>query len=261
MKRFTPRSRSRTPMLIRRLAAALAAAALFLFPLPAPAAESAPPSAQVRTLTNGMRVVVLEDHAAPVVHVHSFYRFGALDETPGKTGLAHALEHMMFRGTRTLSSAGLDDMNARFGADLNAQTQNEQTHYYFVVPSDRADTLIRVEADRMRNLKLDAKDWAVEKGAVLQEYAQDYSNPIFQLLFGTAEKVYPGSRLGATALGLKADIEKATGADLRRYYDAWYHPNNATLVVTGDVRAADIFASAKKWFGPIPSVKLPARKQ
>jgi len=254
-------------VLLRRLAAAAAVAALVLAPLrPVPAsAQTAPPSAaplaQVRTLPNGMRVVVLEDHAAPVVHVHTFYRFGALDETPGKTGLAHALEHMMFRGTRTLSSAGLDDMNARFGADLNAQTQNEQTHYYFVVPSDRADTLIRVEADRMRNLKLDAKDWAVEKGAVLQEYAQDYSNPIFQLLFGTAEKVYPGSRLGATALGLKADIEKATVADLRRYYDAWYHPNNATLVVTGDVRAADIFASAKKWFGPIPSVKLPARKQ
>jgi zinc protease len=250
-------------LFIHRLAAAAAVAALVLSPLsPLPAAaQSAPPSAQVRTLANGMRVVVLEDHAAPVVHVHTFYRFGALDETTGKTGLAHALEHMMFRGTRTLSSAGLDDMNARLGADLNAQTQNEQTHYYFVVPSDRADTLIHVEADRMRNLKLDPKDWAVEKGAVLQEYAQDYSNPIFQLLFGTAEKVFPDSRLGGTALGAKADIEKATVADLRRYYDSWYHPNNATLVVTGDVKAADIFTSAKKWFGPIPSKKLPPRKQ
>ncbi|MDQ6925668.1 MAG: insulinase family protein, partial [Candidatus Eremiobacteraeota bacterium] len=250
-------------MFVRRLAAAAAVAALVLAPLrPLPAvAQSAPPSAQVRTLANGMRIVVLEDHAAPVVHVHTFYRFGALDETAGKTGLAHALEHMMFRGTRTISSAGLDDMNARLGADLNAQTQNEQTHYYFVVPSDRADTLIHVEADRMRNLKLDPKDWAVEKGAVLQEYAQDYSQPFFQLLFGTAEKVYPDSRLGGTALGAKADIEKASVADLRRYYDAWYRPNNATLVVTGDVKAADIFASAKKWFGPILSQKLPARKQ
>ena len=250
-------------MFIRRLAAAAAVAALVFSPLrPLPAgAQSTAPNAQVRTLPNGMRIVVLEDHAAPVVHVHTFYRFGALDETTGKTGLAHALEHMMFRGTHTISSAGLDDMNARLGADLNAQTQNEQTHYYFVVPADRADTLIHVEADRMRNLKLDPKDWAVEKGAVLQEYAQDYSNPIFQFLFGTVEKVYPDSRLGGTALGAKPDIEKATVADLRRYYDAWYHPNNATLVVTGDVKAADIFASAKKWFGPIPARKLPARKQ
>jgi zinc protease len=251
-------------MMIRRLAAALGAAALFLSPLrpaAAPAAASATPAAQVRTLANGMRVVVLEDHAAPVVHVHTFYRFGALDETPGKTGLAHALEHMMFRGTHALSSAGLDEMDARLGADLNAQTQNEQTHYYFVVPSDRVETIMRVEADRMRNLKLDPKDWALEKGAVLQEWAQDHSNPIFSFVFGTAEKVYPGSRLGETALGEKADIEKATVADLRRYYDAWYRPNNATLVVTGDVKAADVFAMAQRDFGPIPSHPLPARRQ
>ncbi len=251
-------------MLTRRLVAALGAAVLLLSPLrplAAPAAQSAPPSAQVRTLANGLRVVVLEDHAAPVVHVHTWYRFGALDETPGKTGLAHALEHMMFRGTGALSSAGLDDMNARLGASLNAQTQNEVTHYYFIVPSDRFDAIMRVEADRMRHLKLDPKDWALEKGAVLQEWAQDHSNPIFSFVFGAAEKVYPGSRLGQTALGEKQDIEKATVADLRRYYDAWYRPNNATLVVTGDVKAADVFAAAQRDFGSIPSHPLPARKQ
>jgi zinc protease len=256
-------------MMIRRIAAALGAAALFLCPLRplpapaqnAPAAASAAPSAQVRTLANGMRIVVLEDHAAPVVHVHTWYRFGALDETPGKTGLAHALEHMMFRGTPSLSSAGLDEMNARLGASLNAQTQNEMTHYYFVVPADRYETIMRVEADRMRHLKLDPKDWALEKGAVLQEWAQDHSSPVFSFVFGAAEKVYPGSRLGQTALGEKRDIEKATVADLRRYYDAWYQPNNATLVVTGDVKAADIFAAAQRDFGAIPAHKLPARKQ
>jgi zinc protease len=251
-------------MLIRRIIAAVWAASLLLASarlLPAEA-QSSPPSAQVRTLANGMRVVVLEDHAAPVVQVHTWYRFGALDETPGKTGLAHALEHMMFRGTHAISSAGLDDMNSRLGADLNAQTQNELTHYYFVVPADRVDTLLHVEADRMRNLKLDPKDWALEKGAVLQEWAQDHSNPIFEFIFSAvAGKVYPGSRLGETALGAKADIEKATVADLKRYYDAWYRPNNATLVVTGDVKAAAVFASAQKWFGPIPSHPLPARKQ
>ncbi len=250
-------------MLLRRLIAAAAVAALLLPPVrPLPAgAQNTVPSAQVRTLPNGLRVVVLEDHAAPVAHVHMYYRFGALDETPGKTGLAHALEHMMYRGTRTLSSAGLDDMNARLGADLNAQTHNEQTDFYFVVPSDRADAVIRVEADRMRNLKLDPKDWAVEKGAVLQEYAQDYSQPFFHVLFDTAEKMFPTSRLAHTALGAKVDIEKATAADLRRYYDAWYRPNNATLVVTGDVKPADVFASATKWFGPIPSRALPPRNQ
>ena len=247
-----------------RLAAVLAV--LFSFgaiapPVPASAAPTAAPAAQLRTLANGLRVVVLEDHAAPVAQVHTWYRFGALDETPGKTGLAHALEHMMFRGTKTLSSAGLDDFGARLGADVNAQTQNEVTHYYFVVPSDRVDATLRVEADRMRNLKLDPKDWDLERGAVLQEWAQDHSNPIFSFVFGIAQQVYPGSRLGETALGAKADIQKATVADLRRYYDEWYHPNNATLVVTGDVRAADVFAQAERAFGRIPAVPLPARRQ
>jgi zinc protease len=250
-------------MVIRRIVAALGAVALCLAPVRplAAAPDGGPPSAQLKTLANGLRVVVLEDHAAPVVQVHTWYRFGALDETPGKTGLAHALEHMMFRGTHALSSAGLDDMNARLGADLNAQTQNEQTHYYFVVPADRVDSIIHVEADRMRNLKLDPKDWNLERGAVLQEWAQDHSNAIFSFIFGTGEKVYPGSRLGQTALGEKSDIEKATVADLRRYYDEWYQPNNATLIVTGDVKATDVFAEAQKWFGPIPAHKLPARKQ
>src|ERR1700694_5268684 len=119
-------------MLVRRLAAVIAMAVLLCSPLQAPAAQSAPPAPQSRTLANGLKVVVIEDHAAPVAQVHIWYRFGALDETPGKTGLAHALEHMMFRGTHDLSSAGLDDMTARLGGEVNAQTENEMTHFYFV---------------------------------------------------------------------------------------------------------------------------------
>ena len=129
--------------MLRRLAAVAALFFLLVAPLgggfavaqDAPSAPSV--GAQVRTLADGLRVVVLEDHAAPVVQVQTWYRFGALDETPGKTGLAHALEHMMFRGTPTLSAAGLDDMGARLGADVNAQTENEDTHFFFVVPADR----------------------------------------------------------------------------------------------------------------------------
>src|SRR3984885_7432842 len=251
-------------MLLRRLAAALAAVVLLcspLQPLAAGAAQSTVPAPQSRTLANGLKVVVIEDHAAPVAQVHMWYRFGALDETPGKTGLAHALEHMMFRGTHDLSSAGLDDMTARFGGEVNAQTENEITHYYFVIPADRVDTIVHLEADRMRNLKLDAADWNIERGAVLGEYAEKHSNPVSSFIFNVNQRVYPGSRLGATSLGAKADIEKATVADLRRYYDAWYRPNNATLVVTGDVDAAAVFAEAQRYFGPIASAPLPARRQ
>jgi zinc protease len=251
-------------MLVRRLAAALAAVVLLCLPLqpvPARAAQTAPPAPQARTLANGLKVVVIEDHAAPVAQVHMWYRFGALDETPGKTGLAHALEHMMFRGTHDLSSAGLDDMTARFGGEVNAQTENEITHYYFVIPADRVDTIVHLEADRMRNLKLDPADWNVERGAVLGEYAEKHSNPVTSFIFNVNQRVFPNSRLGATSLGAKADIEKATVADLRKYYDEWYRPNNATLVVTGDVRAADVFAEAQRDFGAIPSAPLPARRQ
>ena len=254
-------------MPVRRLAAALCVAVLTLAlpyaplrPLPARAAQTTPPAPQTRTLRNGLKVVVIEDHAAPVAEVHTWYRFGALDETPGKTGLAHALEHMMFRGTRALSSAGLDDMTARLGAEVNAETENELTQFYFVVPADRVETILHLEADRMRGLKLDPADWNLERGAVLEEYAQKHSNPVSAFIFEVNQRVFPGSRLGATALGVKADIERATVADLRRYYDAWYRPNNATLVVTGDVRAADVFAQAQRWFGPIAAAPLPARR-
>ncbi|HEY0393729.1 MAG TPA: pitrilysin family protein [Candidatus Elarobacter sp.] len=251
-------------MLLRRLAAALAAAMLLcspLVPLTARAAQAAQtPAPQARTLANGLKVVVIEDHAAPVAQVHMWYRFGALEETPGKTGLAHALEHMMFRGTKDVSSAGIDDMTARLGAEVNAQTENEMTHYYFVIPADRVETIVHLEADRMRNLKLDPKDWNLERGAVLTEYAEKKSNPVSSFIFNVNQRVYPGSRLGSTSLGEKADIEKATVADLRRYYDEWYRPNNATLVVTGDVHADEVFADAQRWFGPIASAKLPQRR-
>jgi zinc protease len=260
----------RQTMSIRRLAVALALALSLCLPIGSAAAQSpAPdvlessesPTGQVRLLGNGMRIVVVEDHAAPVAQVQIWYRFGALDETPGKTGLAHALEHMMFRGTKDLSSAGLDDMAARLGAEVNAQTENEVTHFFFVVPANHAETVMRVEADRMRNLRLAANDWNLERGAVLEEYAQRQSNPVSAFIFHVNQRVYPNSRLGGTALGSKADIERATVADLRKYYDEWYRPNNATLVVTGDVRASEIFAAAERYFGPLAAETLPARRQ
>ena len=243
------------------LASALALLCAPIRPLGAVAQQSVIPTGQERTLANGLRVVVIEDHAAPVAQIQIWYRFGALDETPGKTGLAHALEHMMFRGTHDISSAGIDDMSARLGADVNAETENEMTHFYFVVPADRVDTIVHFEADRMRGLALDPAAWNLERGAVLEEYAEKHGNPVTSFIYEVNQRVYPGSRLGGTSLGVKADIEHATVADLRRYYDEWYHPNNATLVVAGDVHAADVFAEAERWFGAIPSVKLPARRQ
>jgi len=218
---------------------------------------SKPTPAQVRVLPNGLRVVVVEDHSAPVVQTGMWYRFGSLYETPGKTGLAHALEHMSFRGTPTLSSSGLTDLVARLGIQENAETSNDYTHFYFVLPSDRLELAIRIEADRMRNLLLRQSDWNLERGAVLTEIDTDYSNPAARLYYAVRRAAFPHSNYGLTALGERADVARATVADLRKYYDEWYRPNNATLVITGDVRPADAFALAEKYFGPIPRKPLP----
>ena len=99
---------------------------------------------------------------------------------------------------------------------MNAETENEMTHFYFVVPADRVDTIVHLEADRMRGLKLDPADWNLERGAVLTEYAEKHSNPVSSFIYDVNQRVYPNSRLGSTSLGVKADIEHATVADLRK---------------------------------------------
>lgn len=208
-------------------------------------------------LSNGLQVVVVEDHAAPVVHTDVFYRFGSLYETPGKTGLAHALEHMMFRGTPNLSAGGLDDVVARLGAQMNGQTQYDYTSFLFDMPADRLNIALQIEADRMAHLALRAQDWRIEQGAVLNEIDGDESSPFFSLLSRVRAAAYPGSPAGRTPTGVRSDVAHATVADLRRYYDEWFAPNNAALVVAGDVQHQAVFASAQRYFGSIHSRKLP----
>lgn len=209
-------------------------------------------------LSNGLQVIVVEDHAAPVIHTDVFYRFGSLYETPGKTGLAHALEHMMFRGTPTLSAGGLDDVVARLGAQMNGQTQYDYTSFQFDMPADRLGVALQIEADRMQHLALRPDDWRVEKRAVLNELDGDESSPFFNLLSRVREAAYPGLAAGRTPSGLRADVAKATVADIRRYYEQWYAPNNAAVVVSGDVQHETVFALARKDFGVIRARKLPA---
>jgi zinc protease len=209
-------------------------------------------------LSNGLRVIAVEDHVAPVVHTSVLYRFGSLDELPGKTGLAHALEHMMFRGTPALSAGGLDDVLARVGGQMNGTTDYDYTSFLFDMPSDRLDVALQIEADRMQHASLHAADWAIEQGAVLNEIDGDYSSPFYNLLARVRAAAYPDEAAGRTPAGVRADVAGATAADLRAYYERWYAPNNATLVVAGDVQHAAVFALAKKWFGAIPARALPA---
>ncbi len=212
------------------------------------------------TLSDGLRIVVVEDHAAPVIQTAVWYGFGSLQETPGKTGLAHALEHMMFRGTPEVSAGGLDDITARLGAQMNGETSYDYTQFYFVMPADRLDVALFIEADRMQHAALRASDWAIERNAVLNEIDDDDSSPFFNLLARVRAAAFPGQPEGRTPVGSRADVARATVADIARYYHEWYAPNNATLVVAGDVDHATVFAKARRYFGPIPSKRLPPKQ-
>ncbi len=244
------------------LAPALSALALVasiaLFPTPA-SAQNGPGDAGIytTTLSNGLKVVVVEDRAAPVVQTSMWYGFGSLDETTGKTGLAHALEHMLFRGTNEVSAGGLDDIVARLGAQMNGETTYDYTHFYFEMPSDKIDDALFIEADRMQHAALRASDWAVERNAVLNEIDGDLSSPFFNLLSRVRAAAFPDQPAGRTPVGNRSDVANASVADIARYYREWYAPNNATLVVTGDVSHQTVFAKAQRYFGAIPSKTLP----
>ena len=192
-------------------------------------------------LANGLKVIVVEDHSAPVVHTAVWYRFGSLDETTGKTGLAHALEHMMFRGTPSLSSGGLDDIVARLGAQMNGETTYDSTQMILDMPSDRLGIALQIEADRMQHASILASEWAIERRAVLNEIDGDESSPFYNLLMRVRAAAYPGQPAGRTPAGLRSDVANASAADIRRYYEQWYAPNNAALVVAGDVSHSAVF--------------------
>ena len=243
----------------RFLALILTAVAIVAMPQPLQAQiVSAQPAVFQRTLANGLEVLVVEDHAAPVVQTGVWYRFGSLYETPGKTGLAHALEHMMFRGSSHISSAGLDDIIGRLGAEMNAETNYDYTHFFFVMPADKLSVALGIESDRMRAALIAPDEWRIERGAVLSELDGDASSPFFSLLSRVRAAAYPNSSAGATALGSRADVASATTADIARYYHRWYAPNNATLVIAGDVSAPQVFALVQRDFGSIPRKALPA---
>ena len=213
------------------------------------------------TLKNGLQVVVVEDHAAPVAQTAVWYHFGSLDETAGKTGLAHALEHMMFRGTTDLSAGGLDDIVARLGAQMNGETTYDYTQLYLTMPSDKVDVGLAIESDRMHNAAMRQADWSVERGAVLNELQGDEGSPFFVLLQKVRAAAYPGQANGRTPTGFIPDVQHATAADIAKYYHEWYAPNNATLVVAGDVNHAVIFQKAEHYFGAIPRKTLPKRTE
>src|SRR5476649_1019688 len=211
------------------------------------------------TLTNGLQVIIVRNTLAPVVTTMVNYRVGSDEAPDGFPGTAHATEHMMFRGSPGLSADQLAAISAAFGGDDNADTQQAVTQYFFTTPAENLEVALRVEATRMRDLLPDESLWEKERGAIEQEVAQDLSNPTYVFYEQLLLAMFKGSPYEHDPLGTRPSFDKTTDADLRKFHSDWYQPNNAILVIVGDIAPQDALEKAKKIFGKIPSAPLPAR--
>jgi zinc protease len=212
-------------------------------------------------LSNGLKLVVQEDHRAPVVVSQVWYRAGALDEVSGKSGVAHVLEHMMFKGTKKVKAGQFSRMVAAAGGKENAFTGQDYTCYFQQLEKSKLPLSFKLEADRMANLQITDAEFLKEIRVVMEERRwrtedkpQSKVNEQFQAI---AFRAHP---YGRPVVGHMNDLENMTAADAREWYRTWYAPNNATVVVVGDVKVKEVLRLAKQYFGPLKSHILPMRK-
>jgi zinc protease len=211
------------------------------------------------TLDNGLRVVIVPNRLAPVASLVVNYLVGSAEAPPGFPGMAHAQEHMMFRGNPGLSSSQLAALIAAMGGKFDADTQQVVTQYFFTVPTADLDVALHIEAIRMRGVLDSERLWAEERGAIEQEVAQDLSNPEFVFYTKLMADMFKGTPYAHTPLGTKASFDRTTGAMLKKFYDTWYAPNNAIMVITGNVEPQQTLEKVKSLFAAIPAKTLPPR--
>ena len=212
-------------------------------------------------LDNGLKLIVQEDHRSPVVVSQVWYRAGSLDEVNGKTGVAHVLEHMMFKGTKQVKAGQFSRLIAAAGGKENAFTSTDYTCYFQQLEKSHLPLSFKLEADRMANLQLTDEEFAKEIKVVMEERRwrtddkpQSKVNEAFQAVLYQA---HPYSR---PVIGFMNDLENMTGDDAREWYNNWYAPNNAILVVVGDVKAGEVYKLVKQYFGKLKPKVLPVRK-
>lgn len=214
-----------------------------------------------KTLKNGLKVIVQEDHRAPVVVSQVWYRAGSLDEVNGKTGVAHVLEHMMFKGTKAVPAGQFSRQVAAAGGKENAFTSKDYTCYFQQLEKSRLPLSFKLEADRMANLQITDAEFAKEIEVVKEERRwRTEDKPQSRVNEQFESSVYRAHPYGRPVVGFMNDLENMTAEDAREWYRTWYAPNNATVVVVGDVKAQDVFALAEKTFGQLKAKPLPARK-
>ncbi|KKK63542.1 hypothetical protein LCGC14_2993230, partial [marine sediment metagenome] len=213
------------------------------------------------SLENGMDVVVLEDHRAPVVVQMVWYRVGAADEPAGVSGIAHYLEHLMFKGTDTVAPGEFSDVVAAQGGSDNAFTGQDYTAYFQRVAADRLDLMMKMEADRMRNLQLDGTDILTERQVILEERNQrTESDPGAMFSEQRDAAQYQNSPYGTPVIGWKHEVEQLELQDALDFYRTYYAPNNAILIVAGDVTPDEVRSLAETHYAPIPPTEnLPER--
>jgi len=241
-----------------RRAAALLFAALYL---PLVTAADIQPTHEF-FLDNGLKVIVREDHRAPVVVSQLWYKVGSSYETPGQTGLSHALEHMMFKGSRKLGAGEASRILRELGAEENAFTSDDYTAYYQVLARDRLAVAFELEADRLASLKLPADEFAREIEVIKEERRLRTDDKPSSLAYERFKAMaYPASGYHTPTIGWMDDLDRMTIEELRAWYEAWYAPNNATLVVVGDVTVEEVRSLAERYFGPIEEREIPRAKR
>lgn len=232
---------------------------LLLLPAPALAQEEV----STTTLDNGLEVVVIEDHRTPAVTQMVWYHSGAADEPEGASGVAHFLEHLMFNGTDSMEKGELSETVAANGGSDNAFTSYDYTAYFQRVAADRLGLMMEMEADRMANLVLNQEDIATERQVILEERSQRTdSDP--NALAGEQRSAaqYLSHPYGTPVIGWRHEMEDLSLDDAQAFYDLHYAPNNATLVVAGDVEPGAVFDMAREYYGPIPAEEgLPERSR
>jgi len=217
------------------------------------------------TLKNGLDVVVVEDHRAPVVTHMVWYRVGAADDGPGKTGNAHLLEHLMFKGTKTLKSGEFSRIVSANGGSENAFTSYDYTGYWQRVAADRLALMMKMESDRMEGLTLNDSDVKTERAVIVEERnMRTDNNPGAQFSEQRAAALYLNHPYGRPVIGWKKEIEALTREDALTFYKKYYAPNNAILIVAGDVDPANVKTLAQKYYGglkPSPGITKRHRPQ
>jgi zinc protease len=212
---------------------------------------------QEATLENGLKIVVKEDHRAPVVVSQVWYKVGASDEPDGLTGISHVLEHMMFKGTSAHKNGEFSRIIAENGGRENAFTGTDYTAYFQQLEKSRLSIAFELEADRMHNLLLDDQEFAKELRVVMEERrlrTDDQPESLaYERFMATA---YTVNSYKNPIIGWMRDLDKLNVEQLRAWYQRWYVPNNATLVVVGDVNPREVIALARQYFGPVPARPL-----